>query len=1443
MNRKRKVALSEPIDFNASLTKEWSEHTLESINTFSMNCDVVRTTFPKTKTGRLLDCIIGHMITIVKYKLFFLRCPFFPEKQRLKFFELISECDEDSLKRQLQRSQSTTRISHSLAEIVFSLGKVMLTLSLSDFQNDWETRRTHFNIAIQSLNRAHGLLSEPDATYEEVLREFQKSIRAVSSQMLVVREQMTPDRCNSIYRRFVEMVDEYHHMLEILRKHVSVIVPSDTDTNLTDMQTMLFDLKTGLLYTSLVEKMRSLFVKLNNVRPELKLLELMSKKRKETSDSEDEDDDDNEDEDEEMIEKEEQEEEEEEEEEKVNPRRRKRVVKVGKGVARKEETGRKGVGKKKEQPKRETLKKEELTKTKDEVVTKKADVLDKQEESRTTKEEIEKKKGEVFQKQEESQKQKEDAGLKKGDWQKTKAESSKRKDERRETKDERRKQKNSQDEKKEKRRKKKVEVGQTEEERPKEKDEVEQKKEESRTRKDKVEQQQEESQKAEDPRSSVLYGQLMNLRGFIVGLDSLNSELPILACSVIYDLEAIDEITKDKIIFAFSRMYGHLRSFLRELNFNIPSLSLFSTIEEIEIFVLQSKLRDGNLIRLSSQLGTLHNPTHHFKEIVSILEILREIEPFDLTLKLQEILAPLALLLSVITAVNEIIKTAKLVRRYDFLSIDFPNCAKRMTLIDYECSSFHRLNRFPQFDEFLETCCVEIESGGTQILISHENEFDLTQIIIPNILLNLLRLHELLSNIPSLFEFREDLLIRPLSGRSFFEAEQTLAKQNEDEPQEASELLRQFRRIHHFLLALDYRKIISYSNAVMLMYFRTFVLQFCCEDYLSEQRLIIPLESNLLMRINRKVDERSIFSDVGENVLLRLQLRLESLESLNNAEVYTAFFLGQIDDCDSVRERISQQRKPTPDNNRLKIFIKDIIETEFGTTLSSSAFTSYAVDYISLYQIVKNHGLIEESIAIDFEDFEMVFPVHFSSLHFLDLQHILSPIETNLGEFCEENSEYYSDLSHIKRGCFSSEMIGGLTSKMITVKKDILLDELKRINLFIIFLDFVDEIASQCPQLEGRSLLREMNVKNFCGSMVKRFLFLNSSSRMELPSVISQLRSIVNHSDMTSTRHLQGLFTPILRECVPLNEETRFSLTARFKKSPEDNNALLDLTFGCLGIEIRNFLEFLENPTHRFCHPSGAFLLSTDFDSIESQRFDSTSFIIFRPIFPVPFTLLDVEAQDEFVCYLERLERERESFIEKELELQRTIEERRAIENALIEVQDQRTILINDFESHRKAISSSVVCDQDRLEIERSTESPKTREEMQISLNWQERRLSLLKEHREIIESELENAKKMKRERERELERFQTVSESRMVSTVQSSPVKGKKKGIDRSQIAILPEGLSEHMRSWNKVTTSAVEKKVVPESLKSEDPSGGKLRQLKRRLSEIDAVLAKLKV
>jgi hypothetical protein len=155
-------------------------------------------------------------------------------------------------------------------------------------------------------------------------------------------------------------------------------------------------------------------------------------------------------------------------------------------------------------------------------------------------------------------------------------------------------------------------------------------------------------------------------------------------------------------------------------------------------------------------------------------------------------------------------------------------------------------------------------------------------------------------------------------------------------------------------------------------------------------------------------------------------------------------------------------------------------------------------------------------------------------------------------------------------------------------------------------------------------------------------------------------------------------------------------------------------------------------------------------------------------------------------------------------------------------------------------VAPAVHRENDGLDMQDDGESHQTREQLQITLNWKEQRLAMLKEHCEIIGQELETATEAKKRRD--WEKLGAVTEDPSLETLRPAAAKEKKKKkrIDVSPAATLPDVLAERMRPWNKVTPEAVEARARPQP---SDDADREVVRLKRRLAEINAVLAKFKL
>jgi hypothetical protein len=270
------------------------------------------------------------------------------------------------------------------------------------------------------------------------------------------------------------------------------------------------------------------------------------------------------------------------------------------------------------------------------------------------------------------------------------------------------------------------------------------------------------------------------------------------------------------------------------------ALSLFEPMPEFEICRMRELPDLKVLIELGSQLSRFRGFTHSFNEIALILQQIREIEKIpDLTpdfmsilQKLKGLIVPVGLVLRVISAMNDFIKEAELARKLDFLAIEFPNFAKRLFLGWYERTIFRKVGSGQLFDNAVAELCQAIEDSGVHIIREDGCVFNIAQIIAPNITDPLRRLQVLLNGMDVIEEVKQiaaDLTQKPMTGNSFFGVEQEIAQLGPGND-EVLDILKQIRRIHHLFLALDGRKMISYSNSVSLMYFRTFVASICEQD-------------------------------------------------------------------------------------------------------------------------------------------------------------------------------------------------------------------------------------------------------------------------------------------------------------------------------------------------------------------------------------------------------------------------------------------------------------------------------------------------------------------------------------------------------------------------------------------------------------------------------------
>jgi hypothetical protein len=338
------------------------------------------------------------------------------------------------------------------------------------------------------------------------------------------------------------------------------------------------------------------------------------------------------------------------------------------------------------------------------------------------------------------------------------------------------------------------------------------------------------------------------------------------------------------------------------------------------------------------------------------------------------------------------------------------------------------------------------------------------------------------------------------------------------------------------------------------------------------------------------------------------------------------------------------------------------------------------------------------------------------------------------------------------------------------------------------------------------------------------------------------LRTVAHSSEITSVGHLQSLLIAIIPTCEPLSDDRVLQLTECFKASPEDPDPLLDLTFGCLPGEVRSFVGFLQDPALRFVAPTGAFVISTDLSAAQLPS-PRPLIAIPKPVFPVPFALLNIEEQDKFMRYFQRLQDERDSLLDRELAMQRAKEELDAMEGALAELEEQRTSLVDRFMALRNAVAPAVDRDPGGSGTLRERQlSAQSAKQLEIARAASEKRAALFNHQAHLLENRVRIAtESMGGGHLEALEALDAFPSEGEVPPIGAARQRGS--GVAREvRPAVLPEALARRMRPWNVVTEEAVDaiaSELAPAKQRTADPND-RIERLTRKLAKFDAVLKK---
>jgi hypothetical protein len=289
--------------------------------------------------------------------------------------------------------------------------------------------------------------------------------------------------------------------------------------------------------------------------------------------------------------------------------------------------------------------------------------------------------------------------------------------------------------------------------------------------------------------------------------------------------------------------------------------------------------------------------------------------------------------------------------------------------------------------------------------------------------------------------------------------------------------------------------------------------------------------------------------DIEEsNQLISLELRIKSIEYIHEPGLYSALFSGQFRDIPLPPE-LEELVQPIPGSvnvseSEVRSFLRNVIDIELGLDVFPVSVGQLAVRYIHLYEKMKEIGIIMSSIPISREHIEQLFHGHYSSIHLLEVESVFDNISTRLPEFYDETAEIRSILSHLKRGCLCSNLVGRLTPLLVRhgPLEGELLEYIRVLNYLLIYIDLLDTLSVRFSR-QGSMVLRNLNIKSFCSSLSKRILCLMTVSKFEFDHSNSQIRRLAQDSHSRSPQRVLTLLNDVLKKCEDLVPDNLTALT------------------------------------------------------------------------------------------------------------------------------------------------------------------------------------------------------------------------------------------------------------------------------------------------------------
>lgn len=659
----------------------------------------------------------------------------------------------------------------------------------------------------------------------------------------------------------------------------------------------------------------------------------------------------------------------------------------------------------------------------------------------------------------------------------------------------------------------------------------------------------------------ILISLLEQLKSSVINLEC-EYDAAAIATYIIEDFLFNGQVTLDNIINCFSLFYDEYKRFLDGVYLNSAFNELYEYVRDLEIISLQFSNEDplfSPIREFVEKINELISPIKSLEPFERLIILIRQISEATIGTYLEELIAnihskiiPIALLANSVSMTNYFIRQISSIEKFQSVSIEIIEYGKYIELQEYE-STINNYHPNPYYVEHCQNLVSYLEKEGLQItsstIIADNN--CLVQIVPPNIHNELTSLK---INLESLAEIQNDESLKTLSEdisqpttlTQLFTLEKEIVVKNHQSPSEIQEsvlkVLKLLRVLHSLFLILDSEKLISYSNAVHLTYFRTYATEISQENVLANQSLLCPIDKDLLVQIALKTTQKINPAMVSQRDQLRVWMKFTSIDvfskafeddDMNDAYLQWFTFLATVDPETKSRTQIIEsmnQIPPIHDYNDTVLsyltevpyvqptnsssfvhleyfFQKQLSDTciNYQSSLINSIRTSnYMKQYKKMLQMSVDDGFITLPEGFTMTDDIKGFNEHHWGLHFKDLLPFLYEVSDLLPELTEETIDLHISFSMLHSGKLSYENVANFCQLSLKHRKGFynpqqFVNLITKLSRFVLFVDFHDQIvighaaANELPL----SMMRTINARILCRTIANQILILNTSSAFD----------------------------------------------------------------------------------------------------------------------------------------------------------------------------------------------------------------------------------------------------------------------------------------------------------------------------------------------------------